>query len=546
MARWRSVLADDAIPGNRRLPPVQGAGRQRGKAGLLTQEGSNDRARNQQRGARGAPATLQTAEQAPSRRRWAVLAVLATVAFMAQLDLFIVNVALPALSKSFSDSGLNDLSWVLNAYAIAFAALLVPMGRLADHLGRRRFLLIGVAVFAIASAVCAAAPSLPVMIIGRVAQAVGGAMIVPTSLGLLYPSFPKREHSRVVGIWAAVASVAAASGPTVGGLLVRVDWRLIFLINIPIGLATIVGGLIFLPEIRSDKNARLPDALSAVALVASVALLTFATVQSSVWGWSSASTVGLLAGAAAAGLITVWRTLVHPHALIEARLFQSRQFTTATIALFLFFLAFAAWSARDRPAPGGRLALQRPPDRAGDRPRAGLGGSLRHQRRADHRALRPQGPAITGTLLFAAAGVFWLLATAAHPDYLAGMSARAHPGRQRRRADPGAPVRYGQHPARRPRDNRKRRTEHGAPGRQRDRRRHPGHPARLRARVRRLPLRLPVHRHHVRLRHSGPRDRRTPDAGGTCPARLTRARWYRLPRSRRLRGLLAPSGPLVP
>jgi len=367
------------------------------------------------------PATQQTAEQAPSRRRWAVLAVLATVAFMAQLDLFIVNVALPALSKSFSDSGLNDLSWVLNAYAIAFAALLVPMGRLADHLGRRRFLLIGVAVFAIASAVCAAAPSLPVMIIGRVAQAVGGAMIVPTSLGLLYPSFPKREHSRVVGIWAAVASVAAASGPTVGGLLVRVDWRLIFLINIPIGLATIVGGLIFLPEIRSDKNARLPDALSAVALVASVALLTFATVQSSVWGWSSASTVGLLAGAAAAGLITVWRTLVHPHALIEARLFQSRQFTTATIALFLFFLAFAAWllvtvllleDVWHYSALRTGLAIAPGPVSA-----AVFGiNAGRITGRFGRRA-----PAITGTLLFAAAGVFWLLATAAHPDYLAGM-----------------------------------------------------------------------------------------------------------------------------
>ena len=372
------------------------------------------------RGPVAPPATGQPAGQAPSRRRWAVLAVLATVAFMAQLDLFIVNVGLPAISRSFSGTGLNDLSWVLNAYAIAFAALLVPMGRLADHLGRRRFLLTGVAVFVVASAVCAAAPTLPVMIAGRLLQGAGAAMIVPTSLGLLYPSFPKREHSLVVGIWAAVASVAAASGPTVGGLLVRVDWRLMFLINVPLGIATIIGGILFLPEIRSEQSARLPDALSAVALVASLALLTLATVQSSVWGWGSPRTIGLLAAAVVTGAVTVWRTRVHPHALIEARLFQSREFTTATIALFLFFLAFAAWllvtvllmeDVWHYSAVRTGLAMAPGPVSA-----AFFGVNAgRITRRFGRRA-----PAITGTLLFAVAGVFWLLATRAHPDYVAG------------------------------------------------------------------------------------------------------------------------------
>ena len=156
-------------------------------------------------------AAAQAGEEPPSRRRWAVLSVLAAVAFMAQLDLFIVNVALPAMARSFQHAPLSDLSWVLNAYAIAFAALLVPMGRLADHLGRRRFLLLGVAAFTAGSAICAVAPSLAVMVGGRVVQAAGAAMIVPTSLGLLYPAFPKNEHSKVVGIWAGVA--AAACGP---------------------------------------------------------------------------------------------------------------------------------------------------------------------------------------------------------------------------------------------------------------------------------------------------------------------------------------------
>src|ERR1700761_4743248 len=129
--------------------------------------------------------------------RWRILAVLGAVAFMAQLDLFIVNIAVPAIGQSFGGS-LSGLSWVLNAYAIVFAALLVPAGRLADHFGRRRFLLVGVAVFTGASAICAVAPGLGVLIAGRAVQAVGAALIVPTSLGLLLPTFAKRQHSLVV------------------------------------------------------------------------------------------------------------------------------------------------------------------------------------------------------------------------------------------------------------------------------------------------------------------------------------------------------------
>jgi MFS family permease len=184
--------------------------------------------------------------------RWQILAVLAAVAFMAQLDLFIVNIAVPAIGRSFGGS-LGGLSWVLNAYAIVFAALLVPAGRLADHFGRRRFLLVGVAVFTLASAVCAVAPSLTILVAARALQAVGAALIVPTSLGLLYPSFPQRQHATVVGIWAGVAAVAGSSGPPVGGLLVGLNWRWIFLINVPIGVATLIGGWRLLPEVRAEK-----------------------------------------------------------------------------------------------------------------------------------------------------------------------------------------------------------------------------------------------------------------------------------------------------
>jgi MFS family permease len=271
--------------------------------------------------------------------------VLAAVAFMAQLDLFIVNIALPAMSRAFH-SGLTDLSWVLNAYAIVFATLLVPMGRLADHFGRKKFLLAGVAVFTLGSAISAAAPSLTVMVGGRIVQAIGASMIIPTSLGLLYPSFPKHEHSKVVGLWAGVAAIAASSGPTIGGLLISVNWRLIFVINIPIGVATIIAGIRLLPEVRAHSSARLPDPFSGIVLVATLGLLTFAVVQSSTWGWGDTKTIVLLAAAAVTGILTVWRTLTHPHALIEKTLFQSRQFSTATVAMFLFFVGWRARSPR--------------------------------------------------------------------------------------------------------------------------------------------------------------------------------------------------------
>jgi EmrB/QacA subfamily drug resistance transporter len=274
-------------------------------------------------------------------RRWWIMAVLAAVAFMAQLDLFIVNVALPVIGRSYAGSSLSGLSWVLNAYAIIFAALLVPAGRLADHFGRRRFLLAGVAVFTLASAACAAAPTLGVLVAARAVQAAGAALIVPTSLGLLYPAFAKRQHAMVVGIWAGVAAVAGTAGPPVGGLLVEASWRWIFLINVPIGVVTLIAGLKVLPEVRAVAGSRLPDWVSAVLLLASVTLLVLGTVQGPAWGWGSGRTVTLLAVAAVVTALTVARTLRHPHALIERDLFTSRQFTGATIALFLFFIGFA-------------------------------------------------------------------------------------------------------------------------------------------------------------------------------------------------------------
>jgi EmrB/QacA subfamily drug resistance transporter len=365
-----------------------------------------------------ATTTPATAEGDGHPQRWAILVVLCAVAFMAQLDLFIVNIALPAMSHSFSNAGLSSLSWVLNAYSIVFAALLVPAGRLADHFGRRRFLLAGLIIFTLASVLCAIAPTLGVVVIGRLIQAVGAAMIVPTSLGLLLPAFPKAKHGLVVGIWAGVAAVAASAGPPIGGLLVAVDWRWIFLVNLPIGIAAVIGGMIVLPEIRASGHARLPEPVSSVAVLAAIALVTLAIVQGQTWGWTSPREIGLVVAALVAVAVSVWRTVSDPHALIEATLFRSRPFTTASIALFLVFVGFASWlfvtvlflqDGWHYSALRAGLAIVPGPLMSA----VFAVNSARVAARFGRRV-----PAVVGPLLLAAAGAFWLVKAPIHPDYL--------------------------------------------------------------------------------------------------------------------------------
>jgi MFS family permease len=149
--------------------------------------------------------------------------------FMASLDLFIVNIAFPDIRRDFPGTSIGTLSWILNGYGIGFAALLVPAGRWADRAGRKRAFLGGLALFSLASAACAAAPSVAVLVAARLVQAVGAAFLFPSSLGLLLPEYPPHKRGAAVGIWAAVGGVAAAAGPPVGGLLVQAGWRWVFI-----------------------------------------------------------------------------------------------------------------------------------------------------------------------------------------------------------------------------------------------------------------------------------------------------------------------------
>jgi EmrB/QacA subfamily drug resistance transporter len=288
-----------------------------------------------------APATTRVSPGDP--RRWWIMGVLGAVAFMATLDIYIVNVALPSISAAFEGQNLASVSWVLNGYTIVFAAVMVPAGRLADHFGRRRMLLAGMVIFAIGSAACAAAPTLSLLVTGRVVQAFGAAAIVPISMSLLLPTFPAAKHAMILGLWAAIMAVAASTGPVAGGLLVGVGWRWLFLINVPIAAAALVVGLWCLPRIPRHPQSRPPEPLSVAGMLVGVTLVVLATVQGPDWGWGSTRVIGLYVVAAIAAAVVVHRSMRHPRAVIESSLFRNREFASASLGLFVFFGVLSVW-----------------------------------------------------------------------------------------------------------------------------------------------------------------------------------------------------------
>lgn len=275
------------------------------------------------------------------QRKWQVTVIVCVGVFMASLDLFIVNIAFPSISRHFGGASLGSLSWILSGYAIVFAALLVPAGRWADAFGRKRAFLLGLLLFVAASGACALAPSVALLVVARLAQAAGGALMLPTSLGLMLPEFEASERHAAIGAWAATGGIAAAAGPPLGGLLVQADWRLVFLVNVPVGLAGLAAGWRVLGE-RSETGALRPDVLGAAELTAAIGALVVAIVKGQEWGWASAAVLGLLLLAAvlAAG---IWRRSArHPSPILEPAMLRVRSFRLAVVASVLFFAGFGA------------------------------------------------------------------------------------------------------------------------------------------------------------------------------------------------------------
>jgi EmrB/QacA subfamily drug resistance transporter len=275
------------------------------------------------------------------QRRWQVLTVVSVAVFMVSLDLFIVNIAFPDIQRAFHHSSVATVSWVLNAYAIVLAALLVSAGRLADRVGRRRVFLVGLLVFLAGSTLCGLAPSIATLVAARVVQAIGAACLMPTSLALLLPEFPPEQRPAATGVWGAGGGVAAAAGPPLGGLLVHASWRLVFLVNLPVGLTAGAYALRLLRESRQESQER-PDLLGAAILVSGVGLLALGLVEAPDWGWGSVRTLAALAVAAVA-LAAFWaRCLHHPSPVVDPALAKVRSFAMANVASTLFSAAFAA------------------------------------------------------------------------------------------------------------------------------------------------------------------------------------------------------------
>jgi EmrB/QacA subfamily drug resistance transporter len=273
----------------------------------------------------------------------AVVGVLSLAVFMSSLDLFIVNLAFPYIGREYRGTSLGTLSWVLNGYTIVFAAVLVPAGRWADRVGRRRLFVAGLAAFTVGSLLCGVAPGVSALVAARVVQAAGAGMMVPASLSLLLAVVPAPARAQAIGTWSALGALGAAAGPVLGGGLVQLSWRWVFWVNIPVGIAAVVLALRILPESRDERAQARPDLLGAGLLAGAVGLLALGLVEAPTWGWASSGFLALMAGALASGAALVWRSGRHPAPVVELALLRSRTFTGAFAASVLYYAGFGAF-----------------------------------------------------------------------------------------------------------------------------------------------------------------------------------------------------------
>ena len=284
-----------------------------------------------------------------SRRRIstprAVLAVAVLGSFMAFVDATIVNIAVPSIAKRFAGSPLSSVSWVLNAYNIVFAAFLVGGGQLADLLGRRRVFTSALLLFTLASALCAVAPTLNFLIAARAIQAVGAAALVPSSLAIVLESREERERMHAVALWAAVAALAAGIGPPLGGLLITASsWRLVFLVNIPVGIVAYVLARRVLVESRAPGRRHMPDLLGGVVLALAIAALVLGVVKGQEWGWGSARVIGAFAAALVLSVYFVLRTSRQRAPVIDLSLLRIRAFALSNGVTIVMASGFYAYT----------------------------------------------------------------------------------------------------------------------------------------------------------------------------------------------------------
>lgn len=369
------------------------------------------------------PATAPSAAAATDRPQtspWPVFWVASAASFLVSLDATMLYAAFGALREGFPSASAADLSWVLNAYTVVYAAMLIPAGGLADAYGRKRVFLFGMTLFIAASAACGLAGSVTWLVAARVLQAAGAALLTPASLSIVLAAFPQQQRALTVSLWGAVAGFAAAVGPSLGSLIVQtVGWSWAFFINLPIGAVALWRGARLLSEgARSGTRQRI-DAVGMALLIVGVGAIALAIVESDSPAWTRAE----LSVAAATGVIALvafvaWARRVRDP-LVDLSLFRNRTYAAANAATLSFGIAFAimffafffymgnVWHyspalAGVAIAPGPLTVI----------PVAIVTGRLAG--RIGHRPFL-----VGGALLYALAGLWFLLVPGAAPSYLA-------------------------------------------------------------------------------------------------------------------------------
>ena len=280
------------------------------------------------------------------RRRWELLALTSIGAFMSPLDSAIVSVALPVMSPALH-MGFAQSIWVQAAYLLAMAVLLIPLGRLADHRGRVRYYLLGIAVFTVGSLLAALSMDATWMIASRIVQGVGAALLSATSAAIVTAVFPPEERGRALGINVMAVYLGLSVGPPLGGLLVdTLGWRWVFLVNIPIGVASLIWGWLLLPRHERERaDAARPDVVGSTLLGVFLICLLVPLTLAPEWGWEAPLTIGLLVTSAVALVAFVFtETHVADPVLDLGLLMHNRLFASANLAALLNYMALNAIS----------------------------------------------------------------------------------------------------------------------------------------------------------------------------------------------------------
>ena len=264
---------------------------------------------------------------------WLVLLVLTTGFFMIMLDTTIVNVAIPAMSAGLNTT-LDQILWVINAYVLVYAVLLITAGRLGDLYGQRTLFAIGLFIFTVASALCGLSQTASELIAARVLQGVGGALLTPQTLAILTSIFPPERRGAAFGVWGGVAGLATLAGPTLGGAIITyIDWRWIFYVNVPIGIAALVATFLIIPDLRPGRSHGW-DVVGIVLATASLFAITFGLIEGERYSWGQIESLSITipevigAGAVLLILFTIWERYQR-EPLVPLNLFRERNFAVA-------------------------------------------------------------------------------------------------------------------------------------------------------------------------------------------------------------------------